>query len=89
MTTQPAPGSVKISAKIYHGDTWHSMRADCWRPIKTAAMMLGKWSEVYGTPEPICTESGCKFWFHDGEGYNVLIVVQGASVHELRAAYRA
>ena len=51
--------------------------------------MLADWSRMYAKPEAIQTDRGAKFWFRDAHDFNLLVIVDGATVSQLRDAYRS
>jgi len=89
MAIQMMTGTVAVSSKLFKGIEWQTDKAESVASVEHAATLLARWSQMYGRPEPINTDRGAKFWFRDAHDYNLLIVISGASVNDLRAAYRA
>ena len=79
---------VTVVTKLYQGDTWSTEPARTVTTPEHAAIVLSKFSAVYGAPESIAAGTKrAKFWFRADGDCNLLIVVDGASLANLRSAY--
>ena len=90
MTPHPViPGVVVVRSKVYEGmlppTAWAEQRCS----IERAAALFGRWSQLYmPDPDPANTECGVVYWFRDAHDINMLVKVIGATIDELRAAWR-
>jgi len=80
---------VTLTSKLYKGFEWSTDRAEGVTSIEHAVMMLARWAAMYSRPEAIQAGSDAKFWFRDGNDFNLLVTIQNVTVLDLRAAYRA
>lgn len=80
---------ITLTAKLYQGTDWVTEPAHMTCSVEHAAHMLAGWTRMYSRPEAISAgPQSAKFWFRDANDYNLLVIVEGASVADLRAAYR-